>query len=155
MPKPATVSPIIQNRRAAHDYEFVEVFEAGIELTGSEVKSLRGGKASLDGAYATVRGGEVWLRDCDIQPYPMAGYAQHKPKRERRLLLHRGEIRKLADKVTLRGLTLVPLRIFFNERGFAKVAIALARGRKVHDKRDAIKQRDMNRDADRTRRRGR
>lgn len=155
MPKPAAASPTIQNRRAAHDYEFVEVFEAGIELTGSEVKSLRGGKASLDGAYATVRGSEVWLRDCDIQPYPMAGYAQHKPKRERRLLLHRAEIRKLADKVTLRGLTLVPLRIFFSERGFAKVAIALARGRKVHDKRDAIKQRDMNRDAARTRRRGR
>lgn len=147
--------PRILNRKATHDFELIERVEAGLSLTGSEVKSLREGKASLDGAFAVIRGTEAWLRDCEIQPYPMAGYAQHKPKRERKLLLHRAEIRKLLGKVTLKGLTLVPTKIYFNERGLAKVEIALAKGKKFHDKRESIKKRDTQRDQARTQARSR
>lgn len=155
MAKGPPQSPRIDNRKAGFHYEILERLEAGISLTGSEVKSLRDGKASIDAAFAVIQGGEMYLRDLDIAPYPMAGYAQHKPKRERKLLVHRREIRKLLNKVTLKGLTLIPLSLYFNDRGWVKVTIALARGKKTHDKRQDIKKRDSDRDIARSlRRRG-
>ena len=149
-------TPVIRNKKARVNYEVLEQVEAGIALTGSEVKSLRNGKASLEEAYAVIRDGEVFLRSCNISPYPQAGYAQHEPTRERKLLLHRREIRKLAGKVTQKGLTLVPLKMYFNERGIVKVLIGLVRGKKLHDKRETIKRRDQQREIARlTRGRGR
>jgi SsrA-binding protein len=134
--------PRIQNRKARFNYEILERIEGGLVLTGSEVKSLRAGKASIEEAFATIRADELFLRDCNISPYPMAGYAQHAPTRERKVLLHRREIRKLHAKVTQKGLTLVPLEIYFNDRGLAKVMLALVRG-KVHlDKRATIRERE-------------
>jgi SsrA-binding protein len=141
--------PQIRNKKASFNFEIIEQIEAGIALTGSEVKSLREGKASLDEAYALVRSGEVFLRGCNISPYAMAGYAQHPPLRERKLLLHRRQIRKWTDKVTLRGLTLIPLDIHFNERGVAKVTLALARGKTHADKRATIQDREHRREMDR------
>src|SRR5262249_6728830 len=134
-------TPTIRNRKATHDFEILEKVEAGIALTGSEVKSLRLGKASLDEAFGMVREGECFLRDDNIEPYPMAGYAQHKPKRERKLLLHKREIRKLLGKVSQQGLTLIPLDIHFNDAGRIKVVLAVARGKKTHDKRSDLKSR--------------
>jgi len=154
MPKgPATAPPKIANKKARFNFEVLEKVEAGIALTGSEVKSLRAGKASLAEAFALIRDGEVFLRDCNISPYPQAGYAQHKATRERKLLLHRREIRKLVGKVTQRGLTLVPLAMYFNERGIVKVLIALARGKTHGDKRSDIKDRDTKREIARAMRR--
>lgn len=142
MAKGPPQSPQIRNKKARFNFEILEQVEAGISLTGSEVKSLRNGKASLEEAYAVVRAGEVFLRDCNISPYEQAGYAQHKPTRERKLLLHRREIRKLHNKVTQKGLTLVPLKMYFTERGLVKVLIGLARGKKLHDKRADLRRRD-------------
>lgn len=153
MSKGPPPTPQTNNKKARFNYEILEQHEAGIALTGSEVKSLRNGKASLEEAFATIRNGEAFLRDCNIAPYPQAGYAQHHPTRERRLLLHKREIRKLYAKVTQKGLTLVPLKIYFNERGIVKVLIGLARGKKIHDKRDTIKKRDQQREIDRATRR--
>lgn len=153
MPKGPQKSPRFDNRKAGFHYEILDTVEAGISLTGSEVKSLRDGKATLDAAFAVIEGGQMFIRDLDIAPYPMAGYAQHKPKRERKLLVHRREIRKFLGKVTLKGLTLIPLSLYFNERGWVKVVIALARGKKTHDKREDIKKRDIDRDVARTFRR--
>jgi SsrA-binding protein len=150
---PASASPRIANKKARFHFEILDKFEAGIVLTGSEVKSLRAGKASLAEAFALIREGEVFLRDCNISPYPMAGYAQHKPTRERKLLLHRREIRKLVNKVTQRGLTLVPLSMYFNDRGLVKVRLALARGKTHRDKRSDIKDREHKRDVARAMRR--
>jgi|YNPBryantNP2012_1023418.scaffolds.fasta_scaffold06961_4 SsrA-binding protein len=147
--------PKIVNRRVRYDFDLLETVEAGIALTGSEVKSLRAGRASLDGSYGFIRNGELYLLDCNISPYPMAGYAQHKPTRERKLLLHRRQIRRWHAKVTERGLTIVPLAIYFNERGLAKVEIALARGKSHADKRETIKRRDQQRDIDQAMRRRR
>jgi len=142
MAKRPPPTPQIKNKKARFNFEILEQAEAGISLTGSEVKSLRSGKASLEEAFAVIRDGEAFLRDCNISPYPQAGYAQHKPTRERKLLLHRREIRKLFNKVTQKGLTLIPLRMYFNDRGLVKVVIGLARGKKLHDKRQALKKRD-------------
>lgn len=153
-PEPAK-TPTIRNRKAFHDFEVLEKVEAGISLTGSEVKSLRAGKASLDEAFALVRESEAFLRDANIEPYPMAGYAQHKAKRERKLLLHRSEIRKLLGKVTQKGLTIIPLDLHFNERGLVKVVLALARGKKLHDKRADLRKQDHRREMDRAIRRER
>jgi SsrA-binding protein len=149
MKKRPNRSPEIANRKAHYAFEIIETFEAGIALTGSEVKSLRAGKASLAEAFAIIRSGEAFLRDCNISPYENAGYAQHAPTRERRLLLHRREIRKLHAKVTQKGLTLVPLRVYFSERGLAKVAIALCRGKRLHDKRADLKRREHEREMSR------
>lgn len=140
-------SPKIVNKKVRYEFELLETVEAGIALTGSEVKSLRMGKASLDGAFAYIRNSEVFLRDCTISPYPMASYKPHQPGRERKLLLHRRQIRKWQSKVTLRGLTMVPLSIYFNDRGIAKVEVALARGKTHSDKRQTIKKRQQERDA--------
>ncbi|MBU0616807.1 MAG: SsrA-binding protein SmpB [Planctomycetes bacterium] len=153
MAKGPPPTPQIRNKKARFDFEILEQAEAGISLTGSEVKSLRAGKASLEEAYAVIRDGEAFLRDCNISPYPQAGYAQHKPTRERKLLLHKREIRKLFNKVTQKGLTLIPLKLYFNDRGLVKVLIGLARGKKLHDKRQDLKKRDDQRAMARAQRR--
>lgn len=132
------------NRRARHDYHLEELFEAGIQLLGSEVKSLRAGRASLQEAYAKVRGGEVWLVNMHIAPYEQAGPFNHDPLRPRKLLLHKAQIRRLVGKVRERGYTLVPVRVYFR-RGLAKVELALARGKKQYDKRADIKEREAQR----------
>ncbi len=142
MSKGPSPLPQIVNRKAGFNYEILEKLEAGLALTGSEVKSLRSGRVSLEEAFVTIREGEAWLRQCNISHYPQAGYAQHVTTRERKLLLHRRELRKLLVKVMQRGFTIIPLRIFFNDRGLAKVQIALVRGKKLHDKRETLKQRD-------------
>lgn len=147
--KRPTPSPKIQNKKARFAFEIIEQIEAGISLTGSEVKSLRAGQASLDESYARIRAGEAHLIGCNISPYPMAGYAQHHPTRERKLLLHRREIRRWEAQVVQAGLTIVPLAIRFSERGLVKIDLALARGKKLHDKRDSIKRRDQKREMDR------
>lgn len=154
MAKRPPPTPQIKNKKARFNFEILEQAEAGISLTGSEVKSLRAGKASLEEAFAIIRDGEVFLRDCNISPYPQAGYAQHKPTRERKLLLHKREIRKLFNKVTQKGLTLIPLKMYFNDRGLVKVLIGLARGKKLHDKRQDLKKRDDQRAMERALRRG-
>ena len=128
---------IASNKRARRDYEILETFEAGIVLQGTEVKSLRVGRADLTGSYARIEGNEVWLFDCHIPPYEQRGYANHEPKRTRKLLLHRAEIRRLIGKTSRSGLTLIPLKLYFSG-GYVKVLIALARGRKKGDKRRVI-----------------
>jgi SsrA-binding protein len=138
--------PIVcRNRRARHQYEILDTIEAGIVLAGSEVKSLRMGFASIEEAYARVEDGEVWLIDCDIPEYPQAARFNHKPKRPRKLLLHRREVVKFAGEAKQRGCTLVPLKLYFR-RGFARVELALAQGRKLHDKREALKKSDAQRE---------
>ena len=139
---------VARNRRARHEYELLETVEAGIVLTGTEVKSLRNGKASLEEAYAGINQGEVWLLGCDIPEYLQANRMNHKPKRPRKLLLHRREIDKLVAKSSERGLTMIPLKIYFKD-GIAKVEICIARGRKLYDKREALKKQDARRDMDR------
>ena len=135
------------NRRARFDYELGEVVEAGIALTGSEVKSLRAGKATVAEAYAGLdRNGELLLYNANIPEYLQSNRFNHEPKRARKLLLHAREIARFAKGVEREGMTIVPLRIYFNEKGRAKVAIALGRGKKLHDKRETEKERDWNRD---------
>ena len=136
---------IAKNRRARHDYAILDTYEAGLVLTGSEVKSLRDGKANLSDAYGIVRNGELFLLNLHISPYERASYNNHEPTRTRKLLLHKREIRRLIGAVERQGLTLVPLELYF-KRGVAKVAMALGKGKKLHDKRDAEKQRDADRE---------
>lgn len=144
--------PITENRKARHKFEVLDTLECGIALLGSEVKSLRAGRISLDEAFARVRDGEVWLINCDIAEYPQATVWNHAPKRPRKLLLQRREIRKFADQAHEKGLTLVPLKLYFNARGIAKVLLGLCRGRKLHDKREALRKAETQRDIDRARR---
>lgn len=148
MKKDTGVKMIAQNRRARHEYTIEETIEAGISLIGSEVKSCRLGRASLSDSYADVTGGEVILRNAHIDQYEPAARFNHNPLRPRRLLLHKREIRKLASKVAERGYTLVPLSLYFRE-GKVKVDLALARGKKSYDKRDAMRERDLRREMDR------
>jgi SsrA-binding protein len=136
---------IADNRKAFFDYHILDTFEAGIVLGGTEVKGIREGKANLRDSYARVESGEVWLYNVHINAYSHRGYVDHDPKRRRKLLLHRAEIRKLIGKTVERGLTLVPTRMYF-KNGRVKVAIALARGKQVHDKREAIKRRETERE---------
>jgi len=136
---------IARNRRARFDYHLLETFEAGLALTGTEVKSLRSGKASIADAYGVVQGGEVFLLNAHIQPYERGGYVNHEPTRSRKLLLHRREIRRLIGAVEREGLTLIPLELYF-KKGVAMVALALAKGKKLHDKRDTERQRDAERE---------
>jgi SsrA-binding protein len=131
------------NRRARFNYEIGETFEAGIVLTGSEVKSLRTGKATIAESYADANGGEIWLINATIPEYKQSGpHNNHEPKRHRKLLLHKRQVNKLIGAVERDGMTLVPLKLYFNERGRAKVEIALGRGKKLHDKRETAKKRD-------------
>jgi SsrA-binding protein len=141
----AAPGDVATNRRAAFRYVLMERFEAGLVLTGTEVKSLREGKAQLKDAYATIRDGEVWLVGVYIPPYGPASRDNHEPERERKLLLHGREIERLISKTAERGWTIVPTRLYFRD-GRAKVEIALARGKDTHDKRDAIRDRDVARD---------
>jgi SsrA-binding protein len=137
---------IADNRRARYDYEILDTFEAGIELKGSEVKSLRGGRTNLGESYAAMKSGELFLMNSNIPEYREANRFNHEPKRPRKLLLHSKEIGKLANGVLREGLTIVPLKMFFNGRGRVKVDIALAKGKKLHDKRDAIKEKSWDRE---------
>jgi SsrA-binding protein len=149
MPKPADKPPtttVARNKRARHDYHILETWEAGVVLSGTEVKSLRQGKANLTDAYATVRDGEVFLLNLHISPYEQGNQFNHEPTRTRKLLLHRKEIRRLIGGVERQGLTLVPLELFFNPRGKAKVTLALAKGKKQHDKRADEKRREDERE---------
>jgi SsrA-binding protein len=140
--------PIASNRKARFDYEILDSFEAGIALLGPEVKSLRAGNANLGDAYAIVRRGEVFLVNAHIGPYDQAGRANAPPRRERKLLLHRAEIARLAGRVNERGFTLVPLELYF-KGGRAKVQLGLARGKKSHDKRQSIRERESEREVQR------
>jgi SsrA-binding protein len=137
---------IADNRKARFNYEIGEVFEAGIALTGSEVKSLRQGKASIGESYADARAGEIWLLNANIPEYLQAGRFNHLPKRPRRLLLHKRQIHKLSGAVEREGMTLVPLKLYFNEKGRAKIELALARGKKLYDKRQTEKKRSWERE---------
>ena len=138
------------NRRARFDYEIGEVFEAGVMLTGTEVKSLRTGKATIAESYVSVdRQGEVWLVNANIPEYLQANRFNHVPKRLRKLLLKQREIVKLSQAIEREGMTVVPLKLYFNEKGRAKIEIAIARGKKLHDKRETEKQRDWNREKSR------
>jgi SsrA-binding protein len=136
-----------ENRRARYDYELGEVYEAGLMLTGTEVKSLRLGKATIAESYVSIeRDGQVWLINATIPEYTQGNRFNHEPKRPRKLLLHAKEIVKLAKGVEREGMTIVPLKIYFNDKGRAKIAIAVARGKKAHDKRESEKERDWNRE---------
>jgi SsrA-binding protein len=149
MPRKPPPGTIATNRRARYDYEVLESFEAGIVLTGSEVKSLRQGKASLQDAYAQLEAGEVILH-MQIPEYSHAGYASHEPTRPRKLLLHRLEVERLGQRVRERGFTLVPLRLYFKQQ-LVKVELGLARGKRAYDKRQAIAKRDADREMARIR----
>jgi SsrA-binding protein len=139
---------ICTNRKARFEYEILEQIECGIVLTGSEVKSLRDGKVSLDEAYARIRDDELWLVGCDIAIYPQASLMNHEPRRVRKLLLHRREVRKFAEQASHKGLTLVPLSLYFT-RGIVKVKVAIGRGKKLHDKRESVKKNEAKREIQR------
>ena len=143
---------IATNRQARHRYLFLETWEAGLVLTGTEVKSLRDGKAQIKDGYASVRDGEVWLHNVHIPPYAPATRENHEPERERKLLMHKAEIDRLIGKTREKGLTIVPTRLYFRD-GRAKVEIALAKGKDVGDKRQSIKEREMKREMERAIRR--
>ncbi len=136
------------NRKARRDYEILESFEAGMALSGTEVKSLREGKANLKDSYAKILGGEVFLVNAHISPYSHGNVQNHEPLRDRKLLLHKAEIKRLTGKTEEKGLTLIPLKLYF-ERGRAKVELALARGKREYDKRETIKRRDLQREIER------
>jgi SsrA-binding protein len=137
---------VADNRRARFNYEIGETFEAGIALTGTEVKALRGGKATIAESYADSRGGELWLINANIPEYLQGGRFNHAPKRPRRLLLHKRQIDKLSGAVDREGMTIVPLKLYFNEKGRAKLEIAVARGKKLHDKRETDRKRSWDRE---------
>ncbi len=139
------IKMIANNRKARHLYHILETVEAGMVLTGTEVKSLRNGRANMGDAYAVVENGEVWLRNLHISPYEQGNQFNHEPLRKRKLLLHRGDIRRLIGKTQEKGLTLIPLRLYFR-KGWAKVELALVKGKKTHDKRADIAKRDADRD---------
>jgi len=148
VPKEAGRKLIAQNKKARHDYHLEEVMEAGLVLQGTEVKSLRAGRASLVDAYAHVKNGEVWLENAHIPEYLQGSWTNHEPRRPRKLLLHREEIAKLVGKTKESGLTLVPLSLYFKD-GKAKVEIALARGKRSYDKRQTLAERDAAREIER------
>ena len=143
-------SPVAINKKAYMNFEIVEKYEAGLGLLGTEVKSLRAGGGDLSGSYARIQSDECWLVGAGVAPYQQAGVRQHEPTRKRKLLLHKTEIRRIRTKLEQRGFTLVPLRIYFNDRGLAKIELALARGKRQFDKRQAITKRDQKRDIDRS-----
>ncbi len=148
MPKPPDAPAerlLADNRKARFDYEILETFEAGLVLLGTEVKAIREGRVNLRDSYARVEGGEVWAYNIHISPYSHRGYVDHEPLRRRKLLLHKGEIRKLIGRTVEKGLTLVPLRLYF-KNGRVKMALGLARGKKAPDKRETIKRRETDRE---------
>ena len=140
---------VATNRKAFHDYFIEERYEAGIMLQGTEVKSLRDGRVNLEDSYASVRGSEVFLHQCHISPYSHGNIMNHDPTRVRKLLLHKTEIHKLLGKTQQKGLTLIPLRIYFSKRGYAKIELGLAKGKKLYDRRETIKTREAGREVQR------
>jgi SsrA-binding protein len=147
--KTSQLKLISENRKARHRFEVLDTVECGVMLVGSEVKSLRNGKLSLDEAYGRVKNGELWLVGADISEYPQATQWNHVSKRPRKLLIHRRQIEKFANQAHEKGLTLVPMKMYFNDRGLVKVIMGLCRGRKLHDKREAMKKADVKRDLQR------
>lgn len=143
-----SVKVIATNRKARHDYLIEDTFEAGLVLTGSEIKSIRAGQVNLRDSYATLREGELWLVNTHISPYQQASYQNHEPRRDRKLLAHRREINRLSGKLQEKGLTLIPLRLYL-KNGRAKVELGLGRGKKLYDKRQTLKERDDQRQIER------
>jgi SsrA-binding protein len=141
------VKVVAVNKPARFHYEILETVEAGIVLQGSEVKSIREGRISLKDAYADIQRGEVVLLNCHISPYEAANRFNHEPERTRKLLLHRREVKRLTGKVQERGLTLVPMKVVLNDKGFVKIELALAKGKKIYEKKEALKERDLAREA--------
>ena len=141
-------STVATNRKAYHEFHILETYEAGLELKGSEVKSIREGKASLKESYVVVRKGEVWLKGAHIASYSHTGFEGHEPTRDRRLLLHKNEIRRLGSRIAEKGLTAVPTKLYF-KKGWLKIEIGLAKGKKLYDKRETKKKQDMERDIQR------
>lgn len=139
----------IKNKKASFEYEFLETFTAGIQLTGTEIKSIRAGKASIVEGYCFMKNGELFIKNMYIAEYEQGTYNNHEPKRDRKLLLNRSELDKLEKKKKDVGLTIVPLKVFINKKGFAKMDIALAKGKKLHDKREDLKSKDAKREMDR------
>jgi SsrA-binding protein len=137
---------IAKNKKAFFNYEILGSYEAGISLLGSEVKSIREGKISLKESYAEIKGGEVFLVNCHISPYEAANRFNHEPTRERKLLLHRQEIKRLTGKIKEKGLTLIPTKVMINDKGKVKVEVCLARGKRIYQKREAIKEKDRERE---------
>ncbi|MBK6445673.1 MAG: SsrA-binding protein SmpB [Bacteroidetes bacterium] len=137
---------VILNKKASFEFLLLQTFTAGIILTGTEVKAIREGKASLSEAYCLVTNGEIWLKNMHISEYKQGSYNNHEPKRLRKLLLNRTEIRKIESRLKEKGTTIVPTQLFFNERGFAKIDIAVARGKKMYDKREDLKKKDQERE---------
>jgi len=148
MKKKKGVQPVVENRKARHEYHIEETYEAGMVLVGTEVKSLRMGKGNLQDAYAVVKSGEVWVNNFHISPYEQGNQFNHDPKRPKKLLLHKSEIRRLLSMQREKGFTLIPLKIFF-KHGLAKVDLAVAVGKKLYDKRQDIAERDSKRDIER------
>lgn len=144
---------IAENRKARHKYEVLETVECGMILRGTEVKSLRNGKCSLDESYGRILNGTLWLVGCDIPEYKMGGFWNHEPKRNRQLLLHKRELNRFVGRAHEKGLTLVPLKLYFNERGIAKCLLGLCKGMQMHDKREKLKQNDARREMERAVRR--
>ena len=142
-------APVAVNKKAYRNFELIDKYEAGMVLLGTEVKSLRAGQADLSGSYAKLEGEQCWLVGAGIAQYEQAGICNHEPTRRKKLLLHKAEIRRIKTKLEQRGFTLVPLRIYFNSRGMAKIELALARGKRQYDKRKTIAERTQKRDIDR------
>ena len=142
----------IKNKRARFEYEIIDTFIAGIQLSGTEIKSIRLGKVIITESFCTFKEDELWIRGMHISEYKVGTYANHETKRERKLLLNRHELDKLKKKLKDQGLTIVPLRLFITEKGWAKLEIAIAKGKKLHDKRDSLKEKDTQRDIDRAKR---
>lgn len=140
------IKVVAENRRGRFDYEILDTFEAGIQLTGTEVKSLREGQANIQESYASAEGGEIWLINSYLPEYLQGNRFNHEPRRRRKLLLNKKEMARLAQAVDREGMTMVPLKIYFNDRGRAKLLLAVARGKKLHDKRETEKQRDWARE---------
>lgn len=142
--------PKMENRRAFFDYEIIEKIEAGMALVGSEVKSLRQGGADFTGAFAKITGSECWLIGCNIAPYKQAGVRNHEPLRKKKLLLHKRQITKIETKMQQKGFTLIPLRIYFSDRGYAKIELAIARGKRKYDKREKLRKKQQKSDIDKS-----
>ena len=141
----------IKNKKASFEYEFIETYVAGIQLTGTEIKSIRKGKASIGEAYCYFARNELWVKNMHIAEYSFGSHFNHETRRERKLLLQKRELKKLQRKIKDKGLTIIPVRLFLTDKGWAKMKIALARGKKIHDKRASIKEKDMKRDMERIR----
>ncbi|HQB97572.1 MAG: SsrA-binding protein SmpB [Candidatus Cloacimonadaceae bacterium] len=142
----------IKNKRAFHEYEIIQKFEAGISLKGTEIKSIRSGMVNFKDSFAKIKDGECWLMNFHISPWEKASYFNHEAERPRRLLLHRHEIRRMKSKVEEQGMTLVPLDIYVNDNGLCKITLGIAKGKKTYDKRDALQQKDVQRDKEREQR---